>query len=135
MDKLQNKEVSKGLRRNRQLLRAGMDFGYSVSLASRPCMLIFLINGLKQNSHLPEWKLRLLCSEPTFGSQVQVSLPAVFISKQNEKVYIWILGHDCCATDNVSNLGQFMFIWISPKASQAIETPCTSSTQHRVEAQ
>lgn len=93
MDKLQNKEVDKGPGRNRQLLRAGVDFGYSVSLASMPCMLIFLMNGLEQNSHLPEWKLCLLCGEPTFGSQVQVSLPAVFISEQNKKVYIWILGH------------------------------------------
>lgn len=49
MDKLQNKEVNRRLGKSKQLLEAGVDFGYSVSLASRLCMLIPLLNLLQQS--------------------------------------------------------------------------------------
>lgn len=102
MDKLQNKEVSKGLRRNRQLLRAGMDFGYSVSLPSRPCMLIFLMNGLEQNSHLPEWKLCLLCSEPHSAVKFRFHcLQCLFQNKMRKYIYGFLAMNDVPQTMSV----------------------------------
>lgn len=62
---------------------AGVDFGDSVSLASRLCVLIFLLNRFQQSSHLPEWELWLFYSGHTFSSQVQVSLPEMFSSRQS----------------------------------------------------
>lgn len=135
--KSQNKEVNRRLRKSRQLLRQERILVILCPwLAGFACWFSCWINSNKA----------AICQSGSCGCSIVDTHSAVkcrfhclrclFQGKVSRYIYsIWIPGNEECHAENVSNLGQFIFNWNNPKATQALKTACTSSTQHRVEAQ